>query len=103
MFENTWLNEKELEDVVLGGWSFNPNAYVIAKLQNCASGLDSWGRILKSRFREDIDRCKKDLEYWRDKGDSYSVSQLCLCRKLIRTLVSFMLLHLKEEEKKQID
>ncbi|KAL5164523.1 hypothetical protein HKD37_18G049830 [Glycine soja] len=103
MFENSWLNEKELEDVVLGGWSFNPNADVIAKLQNCASGLDSWGRILKSRFREDIDRCKKDLEYWRDKGDSYSVSQLCLCRKLIRTLVSFMLLHLKEEEKKQID
>lgn len=61
-FENMWLSEPELYDLVHQSWPVGGNIDLVAKLANCADELELWGRRIRMRFRGEINDCKRKLE-----------------------------------------
>ncbi|KAL2966461.1 hypothetical protein AAZX31_16G118500, partial [Glycine max] len=46
-FENSFLLEPELQDIVQKGWSKNSFDELLAKFQNCFDEMNSWGRKIR--------------------------------------------------------
>ena len=61
-FENSWLLEDELENIVQGGWGANINGEVLHKLQRCTEDMNEWGRKLRNKYKIAIDECREELE-----------------------------------------
>lgn len=74
-FENAWLLEDGLDDVVHGSRYSAGRNDLLSKLQDCAIDIDIWGRSIRSKFRLDINRCKNklaDFIHLRDGKSIYS-------------------------------
>lgn len=80
-FENAWLYEEGLEDVVQGGWHEVGRSNVLEKLKGCAQDLTTWIRDLRSKFHGDIKRCKNQLEYLQYCGDPESVNAFNMAKE----------------------
>jgi hypothetical protein len=50
-FENCWLKEEDIMDVVEKGWGRGRGADVINKTNRCADTLSRWGRRKRMRFK----------------------------------------------------
>lgn len=61
-FENSWLLEPDIDEVVSRGWMSCSNPDALMKLNACAEVLESWGRKVNSKFRGGIDDCCNQLE-----------------------------------------
>jgi hypothetical protein len=61
-FENSWLMEPELNQVVEEGWGRGVGETLLHRLTICTEELDKWGRSLRRKFKEEIDSCKKKIE-----------------------------------------
>jgi hypothetical protein len=61
-FENAWLLEPDIESVVSNGWYDKMEDPLLERLHHCTEELDHWGRKLRRRYKEDIERCKKRIE-----------------------------------------
>jgi len=57
MFENSWLLEPDLEEIVYSGWSKPLTNDIIYKLNFCSSEMNKWGRNLRRKFHDQIDDC----------------------------------------------
>lgn len=58
-----------VEEVFLNSWDSNSNANIVRKLEFYVVDLDKWGKKLKSKFRSNIESCKRNLEELREKRD----------------------------------
>ncbi|XP_075473722.1 uncharacterized protein LOC142504799 [Primulina tabacum] len=74
-FENKWLREPGLSEVVRESWVNSSSIRVTDKLQYTADNLQRWGRKVSREFREKIDRCKNEIDYLRSKIDQASVQR----------------------------
>lgn len=72
-FKNKWLTEPNIAEVVQNSWDKNPGRGLLQKISCVTTDLAVWGRNLALQFRDDINRCKGELERLRRKDDSASV------------------------------
>ncbi|GAU26741.1 hypothetical protein TSUD_317390 [Trifolium subterraneum] len=68
-FENSWLKEPDLEDVVVEGWGGRENLEVIDRVTICANKLQRWGKKKRIRFKEEIDECVRRMNELRGNQD----------------------------------
>jgi hypothetical protein len=50
-FENCWLKEEDINEVVVEGWEGEHNADIIRRTGRCAKKLKWWGRRKRMRFK----------------------------------------------------
>lgn len=64
-FENVWLHEPNIGEVVTSGWTSIQHGHIMNKMQGCTDALMAWSKKLRLRFKADIDGCKRRLlELW---------------------------------------
>ncbi|GAU45528.1 hypothetical protein TSUD_400750 [Trifolium subterraneum] len=68
-FENSWLKETDLEDVVVEGWGGRENLEVVDQVTRCANKLQRWGKKKRIRFKEEIDECVRRMNELRGNHD----------------------------------
>jgi hypothetical protein len=51
-FENSWLKEEDIGEVVYEGWNQSDGTGILNRLTNCADKLQRWGRRKMKRFKE---------------------------------------------------
>ncbi|GAU35928.1 hypothetical protein TSUD_69610 [Trifolium subterraneum] len=68
-FENSWLKEPNLEDVVIEGWGGRENLEVVDRVSICANKLQRWGKTKRIRFKEEIDECVRRMNELRGNQD----------------------------------
>ncbi|GAU16656.1 hypothetical protein TSUD_326060 [Trifolium subterraneum] len=68
-FENSWLKESDLEDVVVEGWGGRENPEVVDRVTRCANKLQRWGKKKRVRFKEEIDECVRRMNDLRRNQD----------------------------------
>lgn len=64
-FENSWLEEPELPSIVCDSWSLGEGIDFITKVKHCTSAIDAWGKRLRSRYRDEINTCRRNIEMLR--------------------------------------
>ncbi|XP_073017911.1 uncharacterized protein [Primulina eburnea] len=86
-FENSWLNEPGFSDIVRENWEMHPTRLLPDRLAKIAETQQQWGKRVSRKFRDEIDKCKRELEELRFRNDSESVHHhQDLNSKLIRLL-----------------
>lgn len=89
-FENCWLQERDLPEVVTRSWNSNGNKDVVTKLNDLSSNLAACGRKLNREFKLDITRTKEQIAPLRDKRDQESIAQVQnLKEKLSNVLIQY--------------
>lgn len=73
-FENAWFREPELQEIVSNSQVSSSHDPIISKLNRITDDLYVWGRNLKARFRDEIQKCKTHMERIRDLRDADSVT-----------------------------
>jgi hypothetical protein len=71
-FENSWLLEEDIGDVVYDGWNDGIGIELTHRLAHCADKLQRWGRRKKRRFRDEILEHEAEMERFRDRHDPTS-------------------------------
>jgi hypothetical protein len=61
-FENLWLKEEDVEEVVELGWRKETCAEVTDRVAACADELQRWGRRKRMRFKEEVEACSEEME-----------------------------------------
>jgi chemotaxis protein histidine kinase CheA len=74
-FENSWLKEEEIGEVVTEGWNNGEGLEIVHRLTHCADELHRWGRRKKRRFKEEIKEFEEEMEHTREKGDASHISR----------------------------
>ena len=64
-FENSWLSEPELHQIVSQAW-LELSSATVSKLNSCSVSLFSWGKELALRFRKDIETDEASIRYFKD-------------------------------------
>jgi hypothetical protein len=70
-FENLWLKEEDVGEVVEMGWRKETCAEVTDRVEACADELQRWGRRKRMRFKEEV--CSEEMENLRGRLDEISV------------------------------
>ncbi|MCI05437.1 endonuclease/exonuclease/phosphatase family protein, partial [Trifolium medium] len=68
-FENSWLQEEDIREVVTDGWNNGGTNEIVDRLTHCAGKLQRWGRRKRKRFKEEIMEKEVEMERYRDKRD----------------------------------
>ncbi|PNY16121.1 hypothetical protein L195_g012831, partial [Trifolium pratense] len=71
-FENSWLKEEDIGEVVTEGWGKGRGGDVIIKTVRCAEKLKGWGRRKRMRFKQEVAECSDELERLRGYHDPTS-------------------------------
>ncbi|GAU45339.1 hypothetical protein TSUD_84560 [Trifolium subterraneum] len=74
-FENLWLKEEEVGEVVETGWCKDSCIEVIERVEACADELQRWGRRKRMRFKEEVEVCCEEMENLRGRSDQSSVQR----------------------------
>jgi len=61
-YENAWLMEDELNDIVRRGWERCQEGEVLSRLRSCTEVMNEWGRKLRFKYREAIEECREEME-----------------------------------------
>ncbi|KAK2423594.1 hypothetical protein QL285_034041 [Trifolium repens] len=61
-FENHWLKEDDIEDVVVDGWGRERSMDILYKTSRCADKLKWWGRRKRMRFKQEVLECSEEME-----------------------------------------
>ncbi|MCH99156.1 endonuclease/exonuclease/phosphatase family protein, partial [Trifolium medium] len=69
-FENSWLKEDDIDEVVEDGWGRGRSADIISKTARCADKLKGWGRRKRMRFKQEVLECSEEMERLRGCHDS---------------------------------
>jgi hypothetical protein len=68
-FENIWLKEEEVDDVVEEGWGRDSGVTVTERTSRCANKLWEWGRRKRMKFKRDLKEYNDELERLRGSTD----------------------------------
>ncbi|XP_058769081.1 uncharacterized protein LOC131642937 [Vicia villosa] len=71
-FENNWLQEDGITEVVSNGWHCEEHIDVVKRISMCAESLENWSRNLRRNRKGDMDRYKAVMELNRGGADSHS-------------------------------
>jgi recombinational DNA repair ATPase RecF len=74
-FENNWLKEEDIDEVVVEGWNSGVGTEIVHRLTHCADKLQRWGRRKKKRFKEEIMEYGAEMESSRGNIDAASVAR----------------------------
>jgi hypothetical protein len=69
-FENHWLKEDDLEEVVVEGWGRERSVDILQKTSRCADKLKGWGRRKRMRFKQEVLECSEEMERLRGCHDA---------------------------------
>jgi predicted DNA-binding protein len=72
-FENLWLKEEDIGEVVELGWCKEASTEVTDRVEACADELQRWGRRKSTRFKEEVEACTEEMENLRGRLDEPSV------------------------------
>jgi hypothetical protein len=61
-FENNWLKEDDINEVVVDAWGGERDADIIARTASCAEKLKWWGRRKRMRFKQEVAECSEEIE-----------------------------------------
>jgi ribonuclease HI len=64
-FENMWLREEDVEDVVEEGWGKEAGVEVTSRVTRCADKLKKWGRRKRMKFKQEVEECSMEMERMR--------------------------------------
>jgi hypothetical protein len=68
-FENSWLKEEDIQEVVEEGCGRDRGADITIKTARCAEKLAWWGRQKRMRFRQEVKDCSEEMERLRGNHD----------------------------------
>ncbi|MCI06308.1 endonuclease/exonuclease/phosphatase family protein, partial [Trifolium medium] len=68
-FENIWLKEDDVEEVVEEGWGRGREGEITIKLARCAEKLKGWGRRKRMRFKQEVNECGEEMERLRGRNE----------------------------------
>jgi hypothetical protein len=71
-FENGWLKEDDIHEVVEEGWGRERTVDIMNKTVRCADKLKGWGRRKRMRFKQEVLECSDELERLRGSHDTTS-------------------------------
>ncbi|WJX92273.1 hypothetical protein P8452_73938 [Trifolium repens] len=74
-FENLWIQEEDVGEVVEMGWCKEACLEVTDRVEACADELQRWGRRKRMRFKEEMEACSAEMEMLRGKLDTDSVTR----------------------------
>jgi hypothetical protein len=69
LFENIWLKEEDVGEVVKDSWNEGSEADIINRVHQCADRLQEWGRRKRMRFKQEIVECGEEMERLRGSHD----------------------------------
>ncbi|MCH80176.1 hypothetical protein A2U01_0000939, partial [Trifolium medium] len=72
-FENLWLKEEDVGEVVEKGWCREACVEVTERVEACADELQRWGKRRRMRFKEEVEACCEEMENLRGRTDQPSV------------------------------
>jgi hypothetical protein len=61
-FENSWLKEEDIVDVVEDGWGREHGADIVTRTGRCAEKLKWWGRRKRMRFKQEVAECSEEMD-----------------------------------------
>ncbi|GAU35387.1 hypothetical protein TSUD_160380 [Trifolium subterraneum] len=71
-FENSWLKEEDIEEVVEDGWHEGLDSEITKKVNRCANKLEGWGRRKIMKFKQEVIECSEEMERLRGNNDMTS-------------------------------
>ncbi|GAU14634.1 hypothetical protein TSUD_96980 [Trifolium subterraneum] len=74
-FENSWLKEEDIGEVVNEGWDMGEGSEITQRLSHCAEKLQRWGRRKRKRFKEEIKEHEAEMERLRNMNDATSITR----------------------------
>ncbi|GAU30590.1 hypothetical protein TSUD_392810 [Trifolium subterraneum] len=74
-FENSWLKEEDIGEVVNEGWDSGEGNEITQRLSHCAEKLQRWGRRKRKRFKEEIMELEAEMERLRIRNDAPSIAK----------------------------
>lgn len=80
--------EPDLDAVVEEGWRKGVEDPLLTKLKCCTQELDTWGKALRRRYKEEIKGCKKGLEELRGVEDEKAGSEFVRLQQKLANLVT---------------
>ena len=87
-FENSWLLEDDIEEVVMDSWVGTIGLELGDRVVNCSTKWQSWGRRKRVRFKEEINQCVRILEDLCAQPNGMMRTQyIATCEKHARLLV----------------
>ncbi|KAM6568954.1 hypothetical protein CsatB_016939 [Cannabis sativa] len=72
-FENSWLKEPLLFEVVKSSWEPGNSIGVIDKVKHCGEVLLNWGKDYSGNFSRRIKDCKEEMKQWKRGRDVVSL------------------------------
>jgi len=76
-FENS-----DLSTLIEHGWNAPPNSDLISKIRSCTKEMHQWGKDLWNEYKEEIEKCRKELEWICEFNDENFVQQHeAMCEK----------------------
>ncbi|GAU39014.1 hypothetical protein TSUD_378900 [Trifolium subterraneum] len=74
-FENSWLKEEDIGEVVDEGWRKGAGLDIVHRLTQCANQLQRWGRRKRKRFKEEIMMHEAEMARSRDQRDATEIAR----------------------------
>ncbi|XP_058758766.1 uncharacterized protein LOC131632019 [Vicia villosa] len=86
-FENSWLKEEGIEDVVTRGWQKGHRQNLIHCIGTCAGELGTWNRLRGKNHKERLAECLATMDCYRDAQDTVSSSRYLEAQKEYNKLI----------------
>ncbi|GAU34899.1 hypothetical protein TSUD_144300 [Trifolium subterraneum] len=106
-FENMWLKEEDVEEVVVDGWGRERGVDITSRTTRCADKLQRWGRRKRMKFKQEVAECGEEMEvksgqrcigYEKDTStQSFSISSAKQRKKKIESLVNEVNVEVKSQ------
>lgn len=90
-FENKWLSEAELPDLIQNYWTNRQGMSIIDHLSSTAEALSSWSKSLNETMRRDKKDCEAEIERYEYSTDAMGIERLLEAKKKLGNIL------LKEE------
>ena len=86
-FNNAWLLEPELDQLVKNNWKYYPPSDIIGKLALCTADMASWSKNIVPNFRKQINKQSLDIEAFRNSAHDANDLQLVTMQNNLATLI----------------
>jgi hypothetical protein len=74
-FENAWLEEQDLHDIVHNAWIKDGCAPLLSKIKGCSEDLEEWGSRLRTRFKNAIAEYREEMRLNQDSREELCVKK----------------------------
>lgn len=79
-FENAWAKEPDCRDTIATFWADSATMDLSDRLKECSEGLDSWGKKIRTKFKNQMRKLRTELNNLMGLRDAGSVARLKVVR-----------------------